>query len=111
VKAASPELILTRVLEGLGRELIDATDEEITGAARELRMDLGTGSAAFAGIKFPARPQLSDFFDLVACQQLQLTRERLVDVTAPSTTTKPARKSVKPRRIAHSLRKRDSSDK
>ncbi len=54
-----------RLLEALGRELIESTDEELLGAARELGMDPTTrGSAAFAGLKYPATPQVSDFFDV-----------------------------------------------
>jgi hypothetical protein len=63
--SASPEVKLTRVLEALEQELIDASDEEILAAAMELGMNPKMkGSALFAGLKYPARPQLADFFDL-----------------------------------------------
>jgi hypothetical protein len=54
---------LDRILEGLERELIDVSDEEIVEAARSLGMNLNAkGSAAFFGLRGPAKPQLSDFF-------------------------------------------------
>jgi hypothetical protein len=63
--SASPEAKLTRVLEALEQELIDASDEEILAVAMELGMNPKMkGSALFAGLKYPARPQLADFFDL-----------------------------------------------
>jgi len=52
-------------LAALEQELIDASDEEIMAAAAELGMNPKMkGSALFAGLKYPARPQLADFFDL-----------------------------------------------
>jgi hypothetical protein len=65
VKAASSVVKLTRILEALERELIDASDEEIMEAAKDLGMNPRMrGSAAFAGLIFPANPQLSDFFEV-----------------------------------------------
>jgi hypothetical protein len=65
VKLAGAESALTRLLDGLERELLEATDEEIIEAARELRMDPQAKlSAAFAGITYPAKPRLQDFFDV-----------------------------------------------
>jgi hypothetical protein len=64
LKRISAEAALGRVLRALERELIEASDEEIRAAARELGMDLDSREcAAFAGLKFPSRPQFSDFFD------------------------------------------------
>jgi hypothetical protein len=64
LKRVSSEAALARVLSALERELVEASDEEIREAARELGMDLDSReSAAFAGLKFPSRPQLGDFFD------------------------------------------------
>jgi hypothetical protein len=63
--SASPDAKLTRVLEALEQELIDASDEEIIAAAMELGMNPNIkGSALFEGLKYPARPQLCDFFEL-----------------------------------------------
>jgi hypothetical protein len=76
VKAMSPEAALDRLLVALGQELIDSSDEEIMEAARDLGMDPKMReSAAFAGLKYPARPQLSDFFDLEACRKLLVERK------------------------------------
>jgi DNA-directed RNA polymerase delta subunit len=70
VKVALPEVVLTRILEAFGQELIDASDEEIMEAAKDLGMDLlMKGSGAFAGLTFPAKWQLSDFFDVEAINQ------------------------------------------
>ena len=61
----SPEMALMRVLDALAQEAIEASDEEITKAAADLRVDLNIGeSAAFAGLTYFARPQLSEFFDI-----------------------------------------------
>ncbi len=65
VKRVSPEVTLTHILDALAQELIDASDEEILEAAKDLGMDVRMReSAAFAGITYTAKPQLSDFFDL-----------------------------------------------
>lgn len=68
VKTIPSEVKLTRILDAFAQELIDASDEEISAAAADLRMDLQKGSTAFAGVTYPARPQLSDFFDLEAAR-------------------------------------------
>jgi hypothetical protein len=60
---AFPEIALTRILDALERELVEATDEEIMQAAMDLGMNPNMkGSAAFAGLKYPPRARLSDFF-------------------------------------------------
>ena len=65
IKVTPSETVLDRILEAFGQELINTSDEEIIEAAKDLGMDLQMKeSAAFAGITFPAKPQLSDFFDL-----------------------------------------------
>jgi hypothetical protein len=72
-----PIATLDRVLEVLERELVDVSDEEIVEAARSLRMNLnGKESAAFFGLKCPAKPPLSDFFgfDFDAKPSLQKTK-------------------------------------
>jgi hypothetical protein len=51
VTAARPEVSLSRLLEALEQELIDASDEEIMAAAADLGMNPAMkGSAAFAGL-------------------------------------------------------------
>jgi len=63
-------VVLTRILEAFGQELIDAPDEEIIEAAKNLGMDPHMkGSGAFAGLTFPAKWQLADFFDVEAINQ------------------------------------------
>jgi hypothetical protein len=48
-------------------------------AAKDLGMDPNMpGSAAFAGLKYPATAQLSDFFDLDACRQLLGTQRSAI---------------------------------
>ena len=65
MKNAMPGTALTRVLDALEWELIDASDEEILSAATELGMDpTRKDSAAFSGVTYPEKPQLADFFDL-----------------------------------------------
>jgi hypothetical protein len=57
--------VLSRILEGLEQELVDATDEEILEAAKDLGMKpLMRGSAAFMGVTSPTRWHVSDFFDV-----------------------------------------------
>jgi hypothetical protein len=72
-KSYSSETALARILEALERELILASDEEVLDAARSLGMDPGMkkGSAAFAGLTYFAKPQLSDFFEFEACRRWQ----------------------------------------
>lgn len=72
LKPISPETALLRILDALAQEVIAASDSEITQAATALRMDLNSrGSAAFAGLTYFARPQLSDFFEIEVSKVLQ----------------------------------------
>jgi hypothetical protein len=92
VKRASPEVALTRILEGLGQELIDLPDEEIIEAAKALGMDPEMrGSAAFAGLKYPAQPQLSDFFEFEVCRKIQAAPERIGTDAPRNAKQKPKR--------------------
>jgi hypothetical protein len=78
VKRVSPETALMRVLDALVQEAIEASDEEITGAATDLRMDLHKSeSAAFAGLTYFARPQPSDFFDVEQFTSFQVSAGRI----------------------------------
>ena len=97
VKVALPEVVLTRILEALGQELIDATDEEIMEAAKDLGMDLQMkGSGAYAGLTFPAKWQLSDFFDVEAIKQHIAREAKARIVKAISTDSEPkARRSIR----------------
>jgi hypothetical protein len=108
VKVNSPETVLSRLLEALGQELIDASDEEILEAAKDLGMDPQMReSAAFAGLRYPARPQLSDFFELEACRKLQVAAERITRPT-PVEPKREARRSKRPEIPAES---KDPADK
>jgi hypothetical protein len=63
--STSAETRLARILQALEQELLDASEEEVLAAAAELGMNPKMkGSALFAGLKYPATPQLSDFFEL-----------------------------------------------
>lgn len=63
LKRVPPELALTRVIEALAAELLEATDEEILEAARDLGMDPRMkGSAAFIGIRYPGRHEIAEYF-------------------------------------------------
>jgi hypothetical protein len=89
--SASPEAKLTRVLEALEQELIEASDGEIMAAAAELGMNPTLkGSALFAGLKYPTQPTLADFFDLGvganASIEAQQTPAALPGRTAPKLT-------------------------
>jgi hypothetical protein len=58
-----PETRLARVVQALEGEILEATDEEILDAARDLGMDLSMrGSAAFLGLKYPLIRRRADFF-------------------------------------------------
>ena len=75
VKRAFPETALERVLESLETELIEASDEEILAAAKELGQNpLMKGSIAFAGITFSSRMVFAEFFDPETLKRL---RQRL----------------------------------
>jgi hypothetical protein len=55
MKSKYPELALERILIALESDVIDATDEELLTAARELGMNPSMkGSAAFFGVTRPA---------------------------------------------------------
>jgi hypothetical protein len=105
LKAPAEKMALDRILDALKQELIEASDEEIYQAAVELGMNLNMQeSAAFAGLTYPSRPQLSDFFELEAFRYLQppdgasneVTRPRHARTTRQSARTKSRRR---PRRL------------
>ena len=91
VKVALPEVALTQILDALGQELIDASDEEIMEAAKDLGMDPNMkGSAAFLGLTFPTRVNVSDVFDLEAIKDLiaRKARERIANATSADPESK-----------------------
>jgi len=78
---------LARILEALELELIDASDEEILEAAKDLGMDpTMKGSAAFLGLKYPATWRAEDFFEFVRMRTAAST-ERMRELSAVTTTT------------------------
>jgi hypothetical protein len=78
VSLSLPVMLLGRVLDALGQELLEASDEEIIEAARSLGMRPEMqGSAAFAGLRYGFRPQWSDFFDVEMGHLLPGTRKNL----------------------------------
>lgn len=82
-----------RVLEALARELIDATDTELLEAATDLGMDpTMRGSAAFIGLKYPAIPRKSDFFELPATHALRIHDDRRPLELRDSSPAAPTRK-------------------
>ena len=63
--SAPLEAALDRLLDGLARELADATDEEIVQAGEDLGMNVKMkGTAAFLGVLGPMPKRLSDIFDV-----------------------------------------------
>jgi RNA polymerase sigma-70 factor (ECF subfamily) len=86
VRAVSPGMRLTATVDALAQELAECLDEEVIEAAKSLGMDPGMKeSAAFAGLKYPSIPQLSDFFDMDAFTQADGT-------TFPSIPARPQRR-------------------
>ena len=76
IKRIPPDTALMRIMDALAQEAIEASDEEVTEAAAELRMDLNSReSAAFAGLTYFAQPQLSEFFSVDVSKSLQAPAE------------------------------------
>ena len=66
----TPAAALGRILDQLDRELVEASDEDILEAARDLGMNpLMKGSAAFLGLQCFS---LAEFFDSDASKSLPL---------------------------------------
>ena len=108
VRPASPEAILTRILEALEQELIDASDAEIMEAAQALGMNPNMrGSAAFAGLKYFAKPQLADFFEFEICKNVHNEIERSADPTHE----RLERDAPQPGRLRNSRDRKESGDK
>ncbi len=106
VNSVPPEVVLTRVLEGLERDLVEATDEDITQAAQDLGMNLSMkGSAAFMGLKSPFRLRLSDIFELPSFDPEQLEALRRVYAEQVEAARKGPRAKG-----AHPPRRRKDSD-
>jgi uncharacterized protein YbcC (UPF0753/DUF2309 family) len=96
VKNTSSEVTLLRVLDALAQEAIDASDEEIMEAAKDLGIDLSMKeSAAFAGVTYAARPQLADFFDVESLEKLRKEADRTLSDPHAKANNK-ARRSKRP---------------
>jgi hypothetical protein len=103
----APAAALGRILDHLDRELIEASDEDILEAARDLGMNpLMKGSAAFLGLQIPASAHFADFFDSDALPSV-LSRTALSAV-APQSESK--RKLARDKPVRPSAPK-DSADK
>jgi hypothetical protein len=97
VRVALPEIALTHILDAFGQELIDASDEEIMEAAKYLGMNPHMkGSAAFLGLTFPAKLQVSDFFDVEAIKHhiAPEAKERIASATSTDPESKTPRSKL-----------------
>jgi hypothetical protein len=84
----TPAAALGRILDQLDRELIEASDEDILEAARDLGMNpLMKGSAAFLGLQCFS---LAEFFDSDALKGLLLQRaaQKAAALEAPKRTAR-----------------------
>ena len=96
-----------RVLEALGQELIESTDEELLQAAKDLGMDpTMRGSAAFMGLKYPAIPRMSDFFEMPVLHPQRIGTDRSSVALPRSKERLPGRK--RRRRSPHRRNESDS---
>ena len=87
-----PDVVLNRVLAGLEKELVEASDEEIEQAAQDLGMNLKMkGSAAFIGVKYTFPKRASEIFDLEELRRFYVESMQNVRKTR-SFLPKPARK-------------------
>jgi hypothetical protein len=99
---------LGRLLDQLDRELIEASDEDILEAARDLGMNpMMKGSAAFVGLRVPAMAQFADFFDSDALRSVLSIRSAQQSLAPESERERKARR-LKPER---SMDRKDSADK
>jgi hypothetical protein len=101
----TPAAALGRILDQLDRELIEASDEDILEAARDLGMNpMMKGSAAFLGLTFL---RFAEFFDSDALKSLLAERAALNSV-APQSESKRKVARAKP---VKSIERKDSADK
>jgi hypothetical protein len=105
---ATSTAALGRMLDQLDRELIEASDEDILEAARDLGMNpLMKGSAAFIGLRVPAMAQFADFFDSDALRSVLSIRSAQQSLAPESERQRKARR-LKPEK---SIERKDSADK
>jgi hypothetical protein len=85
-----PAAALGRILDQLDRELIDASDEDIMEAARDLGMNpMMKGSAAFLGLQAFS---LAEFFDGDAVRNALLERAAQNAAASQSVSKRRARR-------------------
>ena len=105
---ATSAAALGRMLDQLDRELIEASDEDILEAARDLGMNpMMKGSAAFIGLRVPAMAQFADFFDSDALKNVLSIRAAQQSLAPESERQRKARR-LKPEK---SMERKDSADK
>jgi hypothetical protein len=104
---ATSAAALGLILDHLDRELIEASDEEIVEAARDLGMNpMMKGSAAFIGLRIPAMAHFADFFDSEALRSVLNIRSAQTAVTPRSEPKRKGRRQ-KPER---SIERKGSAD-
>ena len=118
INGEASERVLNRILDAFARELIDASEEEILEAAKDLGMNPGMkGSAAFLGVIHATPRRLADLFDIEELKRMLLAsgQERLVSerrakalLEAPVVQTKSR---SRPRRSRRSSARKPSSGK
>ncbi|MGA2563096.1 MAG: hypothetical protein ABSF96_05990 [Steroidobacteraceae bacterium] len=75
MKSTPPELALERILIALERDVIDATEEELMTAARELGMNPSMkGSAAFFGVTEAIRAKVHSLLAALTPQEAKALR-------------------------------------
>ena len=96
-----PETALTRILEALEQELLQASDEEIMTVAKELGMNPAMkGSAAFADIRYGVALRRTVIYGIEAWRGALTESEKsvLAARTRPSGGSTPLRQSKRPQR-------------
>jgi hypothetical protein len=101
----TPAAALGRILDQMDRELIEASDEDILEAARDLGMNpLMKGSAAFLGLQFFS---FAEFFESDGLKSLLQERAAL-KAAAPQMASKRTARRPKSER---SIERKDPADK
>lgn len=97
VKKDPSDQMLVRILDAFAQELMEASDAEILEAAQELGMDPQSRmSAAFAGVTYPSRPQLSDFFDIELAAGPRIVASPIAEAPRPESKS-GSRRARRPR--------------
>jgi hypothetical protein len=87
---------LTRILDDLDQELVDASDEDVMQAAADLGMNPKMkGSAAYLGVCYPTKELMKEFFELVAMhRRAKLEAEPVADQDSSTDGKEPSVKGV-----------------